>query len=165
MCCKLMNNPLIREATVEDVPLVAQFLRAMLAEMTMMGGHPLADDPAAWAHFEANIRAELGNKDHIYLLANLADFDKESVGLAEARIVPAAPIFQSKSLLHIHALYVLETCRKYGIGRALLNALLAWGRDRGCPEAELNTLAANPARTLYENSGFAVSEVRMTRRL
>ena len=157
-----MNDIVIREATVDDVPLVSQFLRAMLAEMASMGGRPLADDPMAWTRFEASMGVERGKDDHIYLLADRPDPEQKPVGLAEARIFPAAPIFRLERLLHIHAVYVREAHRRQGIGRALLNSVLAWGRDKGCQEAELNTLVANPARSLYEGLGFKVSEVKMT---
>lgn len=34
-------------------------------------------------------------------------------------------------------------------------------RGRGCVGAELNVLASNPARELYESVGFEVSELKM----
>jgi GNAT superfamily N-acetyltransferase len=160
-----MSDIVIHEATVDDVPLIRRFLRAMLEEMGMMGGRPLVEDPSVWARFEASIGVEVGKDDHIYFLATLQDSETNPVGLAEARILPAMPIFQLDRVLHIHALYVRDRHRRKGIGRVLLNRILIWGRDKGCQEAELNTLAANPARSLYEGFGFSLSEVKMTRRL
>jgi GNAT superfamily N-acetyltransferase len=58
--------------------------------------------------------------------------------------------------------YVVPEHRRRGIGRALLNAALEWGRGEGCDEAELDVLVANPARALYEGAGFRDFEMKMT---
>lgn len=157
-----MPDIVIREATVDDATLVVQFLRTMLEEMATMGGHPVANDSKAWSSFQEHIRLEMVKDERIFLIAENAN---EPVGLAEASIRSDMPIFEPLHLLHIHAVYVLNAYRSKGIGQALLNAILAWGRDRGCKEVELNVLATNPARALYKKVGFTVSGVRMTRTL
>jgi len=43
----------------------------------------------------------------------------------------------------------------------LLEAVLEWGREKGCAEAELNMLVSNPARRLYEKLGFKEFQLEM----
>ncbi len=58
--------------------------------------------------------------------------------------------------LWINELGVAPTHRRLGVGRRLLEALLARGRTLGCTEAWLGTEADNePARALYEQAGGA----------
>ena len=56
--------------------------------------------------------------------------------------------------LWINELGVASTHRRRGIGRLLLDAMLAHGRRIGCTEAWLGTEHDNaPARALYESAG------------
>jgi ribosomal protein S18 acetylase RimI-like enzyme len=56
--------------------------------------------------------------------------------------------------LWINEIGVAPTHQRRGIGRQLLNALLARGRTLGCTEAWLGTEVDNvPARALYEGAG------------
>lgn len=57
--------------------------------------------------------------------------------------------------LHILNLAIAAVSRRRGGGRALLGALLAAARERGCRRATLEVREANaPARALYESAGF-----------
>ena len=56
--------------------------------------------------------------------------------------------------LWINEVGVAPSHRRQGIGRALLRAMLAHGRERGCTEAWLGTEHDNAAaRGLYEDAG------------
>jgi len=56
--------------------------------------------------------------------------------------------------LWVNEVGVAPTHRRRGIGRQLLDALLAHGRTLGCTEAWLGTDEGNvPARALYERAG------------
>ena len=56
--------------------------------------------------------------------------------------------------LWINEVGVAPSHRRQGIGRALLRAMLAYGRERGCTEAWLGTEHDNvAARGLYEDAG------------
>lgn len=154
----------IRQASPKDIPTVAQFLRAMVEEMASLGGHPTAKDDATWTRIEQGIAEALESCDHLCLLAELTDIGTP-IGLVEARVLAIAPVFKPTPMLHIHALYVIESYRRAGTGQALLEAALVWGREKGCTEVELNVLINNPARALYEKMGFRALQVEMVRRL
>jgi ribosomal protein S18 acetylase RimI-like enzyme len=61
---------------------------------------------------------------------------------------------------------VHEGHQRHGVGKALMNALLAWARANPCVEkVELQVRSSNePALALYRSLGF-VEEGRKTRRL
>lgn len=155
----------IREATAGDAPVITHFLRSMVKEMASLGGHPASEDEAIWENVERVTRAQIGEQDHRYLLAETIEPEPTAVGLAEAGVVDLHPVFEPRRVLHIHALYVQDSHRRRGIGQELLEAILDWGRSRGCVEAELNTLVANPARSLYEKLSFRAFEIEMRRQL
>ena len=61
--------------------------------------------------------------------------------------------------LWINEVGVAPTHRRRGIGRRLLDALLAHGRTLGCTEAWLGTEEDNvPARRLYESAGSTAEQ-------
>ena len=155
----------IRPATTADVPIIAQFLRAMLLELASRGGPPVAQDRGLEERLEAEVHGSLGKKDRFHLLANVDDSAATPIGWAYARTFDREPFYEPEHALHISALYVSPPYRRRGIGRALLEAVLDWGRSTGCASVELNVLVGNPARSLYKELGFGPAQIKMTRKL
>ena len=155
----------IRRAAATEAPTIARFLRDLLVEMVPLGGPPVAAEPDLWSRLEREIREGLEGKGHLHLLAQVVDPVPTPVGWAQARVVGRPPVYEGARVLHIHAVYVSPPYRNRGIGRALLEAVLEWGRSIGCTEAELNVLIDNPARSLYRDLGFSAFEIEMTRKL
>ena len=155
----------IRRATEADIPLIAEFLRHMLADMAAVGGHPVATDSEHWTNIEAEFQDHLQAQDCLHLLAERPGTQQSTVGWAFARSTKREPVFKAARVLHISALYVSPAHRRQGIGRTLLAEILEWGRSMGCTEAELNVLVDNPARSLYGELGFSAFEIEMTRKL
>ena len=61
--------------------------------------------------------------------------------------------------LYLEELYVVPELRGQGIGRALLEATLATGREAGATHVDLNTGETDSAaRALYESAGFTNRE-------
>jgi GNAT superfamily N-acetyltransferase len=56
---------------------------------------------------------------------------------------------------HVYAMWVAPDARGAGVGRALLDAVADWARDRGCDRLVLSVTESNEtARRFYEASGF-----------
>jgi GNAT superfamily N-acetyltransferase len=144
----------IRRAKPEDAPELAALMRAMVAETASMGGHAAARDETLWAGLPGRIeRVVRDDEDYLYLVA--AGAAPEAIwGFAEANRFTLGGPLEPKRMLHINGVYVRPQQRRGGVGRTLVEAALDWGRASGCAAGELNVLAANPARRLYEACGF-----------
>ena len=66
----------------------------------------------------------------------------------------------------IHDIAVVEDGRRSGVARALMEAALAWLRERGAARVILGTAAPNAAaQQLFESLGFRRTMVEMTKEL
>jgi GNAT superfamily N-acetyltransferase len=151
----------LREATVQDVDAVVDLVTAMLREMASYGGRALGEEAQVKSLLRTRFTDSLEKDNHAYLLAPVEGAEEELAGIVEASIISPYAVFQPKPLVHVHSLYVLPRYRGERIGRRLLEEVLDWGKRRGCTEAELNVLACNPARELYESLGFEIAELEM----
>lgn len=60
----------------------------------------------------------------------------------------------------------LMVAEERGVGRALVNEVIAWGRSRGCDRIALETGSANtPALAFYRSMAFEIDEIRLSRQL
>jgi GNAT superfamily N-acetyltransferase len=76
-----------------------------------------------------------------------AGFDEDEEGVPEG--------------VHLVAMWVDPAARRQGIGAALVEAVVSWGRDRGAPEIHLWVADGNEAaRSLYLRVGFEPTGVR-----
>ena len=97
-----------------------------------------------------------GLRAHPTTLVLLAYHGGESVGLATC--FWGFSTFAALPLLNLHDLAVLPKCRGLGVGRALLRAVEARARERGCAKVTLEVRERNArARGLYESEGFSHS--------
>ncbi len=78
-------------------------------------------------------------------------------GLSQFRFLRS--VWSSGLDLYLEELYVVPARRGNGIGRALLEATMATGRDGGASHIALNTGETDTAaRALYESAGFSNRE-------
>jgi ribosomal protein S18 acetylase RimI-like enzyme len=150
----------LRKATVRDIDSIVKLVTAMLQDMAVTGGYALNEERHVHSQLRDNITDSLQKRDRVVLMA-VPEAAEEPVGMIEASVTSLPGVFWPRSVLHIHSVYVEPRHRGQGMGRRLLEAALEWGREKGCAEAELNVLARNPARGLYESAGFEVFELKM----
>ena len=101
----------------------------------------------AWsnAQFKEELAGVPKNRSYIVALHN------------ESEIVGYAGVFSPAHGIDadIHTLTVAEAHRRQGIGRAMLEQLITWAKDRGAPAIFLEVREGNDeASPLYESAGF-----------
>jgi ribosomal protein S18 acetylase RimI-like enzyme len=116
-----------------------------------------ARDPAGGGHpLSAAARAALGPalRDRSGMHALLAFESDKAVGLAIC--IEGWSTFAGRPLLNLHDLAVQPDARGRGVGRALLDAVVALAATLGCCKVTLEVLEGNAlAQALYVRAGFA----------
>jgi len=107
-----------------------------------------------WAAYYAELQ---GNNRHLMLVARVAGEHKRGRSKLAGYIVAR----MGADELHINNVAVREPYRRLGIGRALLDRILAEGKRSEVPSAFLELRAGNTAAlALYEDCGFRVTARR-----
>jgi ribosomal protein S18 acetylase RimI-like enzyme len=103
----------------------------------------------------------IGRDDTEYLLG--ATDDGRPVGLVQLRF--RWTVWWAAEDCWIEDVYVGESARGAGLGRALVEAAIARAAERGCRRIDLDAEADNtPAVRLYESLGFAESPLLYLRK-
>ncbi len=136
------QQPTIRPANANDVPLILQLIRE-LAEFEHLSHEVIATGQNLREHlFGARPYAEV-------LIANLGD---QPVGFA--LFFHNYSTFVGKPGIYLEDLYVREACRGSGVGTALLQAVRQLAVERGCGRFEWSVLNWNQrAIEFYEKMG------------
>ncbi len=144
----MAGEPRIVEANLDDAA-HARDVVAMTAAYAcdvMGNGAPLAAD--ALERLVPALRA------HPATLIFLAYVGDEAVGIATCFL--GLSTFSARPLVNVHDLAVVPEHRGRGVGRALLAAVEAGARARGCVKVTLEVGEQNArARQVYEAAGFA----------
>ena len=78
-----------------------------------------------------------------------------SAGGRDAGLVTVRPYGESGGPAGLFGMWVAPEARGQGVGGALVDAVVAWARARGCARVLLDVADANPpAIRLYESRGF-----------
>lgn len=135
------SNLIIRNADVEDVPLLLNFVKG-IAEFEHLSHMVSATE-------ESLTKAFFG--DRPYAEALIAELDAEPVGFVV--FFHNFSTFVGKPGLYLEDLYVLPEHRGKGIGAALFKKCVQIARERDCGRMEWSALQWNPARKFYESFG------------
>ena len=77
------------------------------------------------------------------------------LGFVELSIRSCAEGCHTSHVAYLEGWFVVESARKTGVGRALVEAAEAWGREQGCVEFASDTLADNRVSAIaHERLGF-----------
>lgn len=113
--------------------------------------------------YEWFFRRELANRDVVILTAETAG---EVVGYAYGRLEQRDWNALLDAHGAVHDIFVDPAARKQGVGRELMNAMLAALRERGARTIVLSTATPNTAaQRLFESMGFRPTMVEMTRQV
>jgi ribosomal protein S18 acetylase RimI-like enzyme len=154
---------LVRPALAKDLGILSRFAGELVRMHHRFDAKRfmLIDDVEAG--YEWFFRRELGNKEVAILTA---EREGELLGYAYGRLEPR----DWNNLLDVHGavhdLFVAPTARRQGVGRDLLNAMLAALGERGARTVVLFTATPNvAAQRLFEMAGFRSTMIEMTREL
>lgn len=136
-----MTKPLIRRATIADLGALAPLFEGYRAF------YRCAPAPTASAAFLSD---RFRNDESIVFLATLAD---DVVGFTQLY-----PTFGSLSLgriLVLNDLFVTPAARGHGVGRALIDRAVQFGREVGAVSLSLATEVTNEVgQRLYQSAGW-----------
>ena len=132
----------IRSATPNDVPLILEFIKA-LARFEK-------EPDAVKTTPEDLLRDGFGEQPRFEVL--IAEWDEKPVGFA--LFFTTYSTWEGRPSLYLEDLFVVESARKHGVGRALMAKLAAICVERGYQRLELQVLDWNPAREFYHRLGM-----------
>ncbi len=133
----------IRFATADDALLILEFIQALAR---------FENEPdAVQATPEDLLRDGFGERPHFEVL--IAEHQEEPVGFA--LFFATYSTWEGQPSLYLEDLFVIESARKHGVGRALMAKLAALAVERGYQRLELQVLDWNPARTFYHRLGMS----------
>ena len=132
----------IRSATADDVPLILEFIRALAR---------FENEPdAVRTTPEDLLRDGFGERPQFEVL--IAERNEKPVGFA--LFFATYSTWEGRPSLYLEDLFVIESARKHGVGRALMAKLAAICVERGYQRLELQVLDWNPARKFYHRLGM-----------
>jgi GNAT superfamily N-acetyltransferase len=144
----MTDAPTIRAFTADEWRVYRDLrLRALADSLDAFGSTLAAEEgrpEAEWA------RRLVSHGDARWSLPLVAEVPGEPIGLAWGRIETSAP-----EVAALYQMWVAPSHRGVGVGRMLLEAVIAWARTRNAAYLDLGvTCGKSPARHLYERAGF-----------
>ena len=157
----LPSHLTVRQATTNDALTLGELGIALMRTHHAFDAQrfltPAEHDAAGYARFLAS---QLDADDAVVLVAERGG---RVVGYVYAAVEPLSWKELRGECGFIHDLLVTDAERRSGIGEALLDAAIAWLRERGMPRVVLGTAAQNEtARRLFERRGFRATMIEMT---
>jgi GNAT superfamily N-acetyltransferase len=117
-------------------------------------------DPDAMARFLDNLPDNLLTAPETEAFVAVLDADPAGV----LTVHPDTDYFTGRPRAHVDILVVAPGAEGRGVGRALLEQVERWARERGCPEIVGDVFADNNAAiAFYERCGFRRDRIRMAK--
>jgi ribosomal protein S18 acetylase RimI-like enzyme len=152
----------VREATLADAERIAALRLSLLA-------HHKTNPIYSRVRPDARLRAielteeQLASTSQVMLVAVRGE---HIVGILRCIEQRGHRLLRPARYAHIGTVYVVPSARRQGVLRSLLDAAIAWCRERGLKEIRLQNAIDNPlAMAAWESLGFRVVEQIRLRRL
>ena len=110
--------------------------------------------------------ADLTTSSHSFLFVAILEngAESETIGFISGDLREGSPTFHPKTWASVDDVYVTPRYRSRGVGKALLQNVEHWARDKGASGLSLQVAAANErGRDFYRRLGFrevSIYEVR-----
>ncbi len=143
----------IRSATPDDVPLILELIKGLAA---------FENEPEAVKTTQEDLlRDGFGERPQFEVL--IAEINAEPAGFALFFVTYST--WEGRPSLYLEDLFVIESARQHGVGRALMAKLAAIAVERGYQRLELQVLDWNPAREFYHRLGMGHMDEWLSYRL
>ena len=97
--------------------------------------------------------ADLTSSSHAFLF--VAEYGGRTVGFVSGELRESSPTFRQKTWASVDDVFVEPNYRNLGVGRALVESVKAWAKERDADGISLQVAAANErGRKFYEDLGF-----------
>ncbi|MGQ9888544.1 MAG: GNAT family N-acetyltransferase [Aggregatilineales bacterium] len=151
---------MIRPATVSDVPAISRLWEKLVAYHQALGPDMPAAAPDGAARYGRSLADRLDDK-HTRVL--VAEVDGQLVGYVLGVVVDLMPeMFEHHAGGFLADIFVEESYRGRGLGRALVRALADWFRHNGLRYFEWHVVSSNKsALAFWEAMGGHSFMVRM----
>jgi GNAT superfamily N-acetyltransferase len=151
----------VRPAVADDLPRLTELCRQLFAETSAQRGgatwalHQVLPDP-----IEPWLQTQLERSDGAVLVGTI---DDAVIGFAIAWV---EPLSDGSEQVHLPYLFVEPEARGVGVGAAIMEAVLTWGRERGCVGIDSAALpGARATKNFFESFGLVAREIAVYRSL
>ena len=148
---------IIRKASHSDLTEIVRMAKAMADY------HRATDQyykpSSSYKTLEDDLAEDLDDKDSLILIA---EKNGKAMGYFRGTVEPAPSYTTPKKIRVVYDLFIDEADRKRGAGDKLFAEALAWFKDRGVKNIELNVDARNNIGvTFWKKHGFFEYKIRM----
>lgn len=151
----------IRPATIDDHQAIVVIATPL--QETHAQGQPRRFRAGGRPFPETYVR-ELLNSPLNEILVSERDGVVTGFMILKIQDTPPIDILQPRRYVLVDTIAVAPAYQRRGIGRALIEAAVAWGRNYGAQDLELGVAAFNTAAiAFYERLGFAQTNLKMSR--
>jgi ribosomal protein S18 acetylase RimI-like enzyme len=149
--CVENTNVTIRPGRREDAAQAARLWMHSAQEHT--SHDPIYTTAAGAEKVMRRFLADLAGSGHAFLF--IAEYEGRTVGFVSGELRESSPTFRSKTWASVDDVFVEPDYRNLGVGRALVEGVKAWAKERDADGISLQVAAANDsARKFYEELGF-----------
>lgn len=147
-------KPIVRLATKNDLPILDTFMDGLVdAERPM--DVTIKDGKVVYYDLESFI-----NSDEAVLY--VVELNDELVASGYAKIKPDRVYLKHDQHAYLGFMFVPEKHRGNGYNKLIVDALLAWSKEKNIQEIRLDVYDSNPsAIRAYEKAGFAKHMIHM----
>jgi GNAT superfamily N-acetyltransferase len=147
-----------RRATAEDLPAIVDLHRAATAELRQEKGGEMW---AATTGRDGEPDLRVDDDDDLLVLAGTFAGIVVGYARAERQVLP-----DGSALAVLTDVYVEPAAREVGIGEALLDAAIAWARERGCRGVDSIALPGmRDTKNFFEAAGLVARAIVVHRSL
>lgn len=156
------DSPIVRHALPEDAAAMAALNRDVQAvHAALMPGLFKAPGPTTMS--EQDARELIATPTNVILLA-LVDAVPIGYLYAEVRRRAESAYMHAYEEIYLHHLSVQPAHQRHGAGTALIDAITAWGENRGVHRVALDVWTANTAAAaFFRRHGFVPYNERLAR--